>query len=51
MGVDRVGKQELFGTKNLPGAHDKEPNTEDQGLGIRGSYPHELLYLVFRGRE
>ena len=51
MGLDRVGKQELFATKHLPGAHDKEPNTEDKGLGIRGSYPHELLYLVFRGRE
>lgn len=51
MGLDRVGKQELFGTKNLPGAHNKEPNTEDKGLGIRGSYPHELLYLVLRGRE
>ena len=41
----------FLGLKNLPGAHDKEPNTEDKGLGIRGSYPHELLYLVFRGRE
>lgn len=51
MGLDRVGKQDLFETKNLPGAHDKEPNTEDKGLEIRGSYPNEHLYLVLRGRE
>ena len=49
MGLDRVGKQELTVPCQVLTIKSQIQKTKVWESG--GSYPHELLYLVFRGRE